>query len=69
MTNFERIKNMTVDEMTENNVKGLMIPNGYRVDRIFICTDGFQTYDKDEAIQYEINWLNSEREASDEQII
>lgn len=68
MTNFERIKNMTVEEMAERNVQHKNYNGQGYMSEEYRCSDGefFSTYweddAKDKAIQHEMNWLNSESE-------
>lgn len=71
MTNFEKIKNMTVEEMARRNIKPeLEINHNWNpsctissIGRIcYKTSDSEEFYDENEALQHEIEWLESEVE-------
>lgn len=59
MTNYEKIKGMSVEELAE-----FLLVWEY-VDEIWIASDGseFDSFDKETAISHEIKWLESECDA------
>jgi hypothetical protein len=57
MTNAQRIRGMSHRELSERNVYSIVVPNGYRVDTLFITSDGYATTDKSEAVKHELGWL------------
>lgn len=56
MTNYENQKNMSIEEMAKFNVKMIMSEGYY----FYLTSDKseFDDFEYDNAIQYEINWLN-----------
>lgn len=70
MTNYERIRSMTIEEMAENRIKYIETDDCYvgdwsgnreYEDYIYISTKDY-VYDRSEAIAKEINWLMQEVE-------
>lgn len=62
MTNYERLKSMSIEEMARQNIKPVMVNIGYQLHTIFITSDGYQSEDKYEAFEQELEWLKSEVE-------
>lgn len=60
MTNYEKIRTLSINQLARLNVKGYLYSCGYRPQMDFITSDGNILSDKEEAIEYEINWLNNE---------
>lgn len=59
ITNFEKFKLLSVEQLAQINVKSHMYNAGYLVMCDFITTDGNLFSDKWEAIEYEKEWLRS----------
>lgn len=62
MTNLEKIRKMTVDELVKQNVRPFTYMNGYKTDTEFHTSDNSIFDTRDEAEEYEHKWLNSEAE-------
>ena len=64
MTNLERIQKMTVEEMARFNVRYMAADDEMPY---YETSDGevFEYDEEEQAIKYEINWLNSECEVSE----
>ena len=60
MTNLQKIKSLTVEEMAHFNVRAFTYMNGYRAVTDFYTTDQTIFYTREEAEAYEIKWLNGE---------
>lgn len=60
MTNLEKIKSLTVEEMAHLNVRAFSYMNGYRVATDFYTTDQSVFPTREEAEEYEIKWLNGD---------
>lgn len=65
MTRYERLINMSLEEMAENNLKPCM---SYLGKPEFICSDtrcfsGTNAFER--ALQHEIEWLNEEDETEE----
>lgn len=60
MTNLNKIKTLTVKELAQLNIKSHIYNVGYQVMCDFITTDGNVFGSKPEAVQYELEWLQSE---------
>jgi len=56
-TNADSIWNMSKTELANRNVYRVTISLGCRLALLFITSDGFQSEDKEEAIEHELNWL------------
>ena len=56
MTNFERIKGMSVEELARQNVRFS------EYDYYYLTSDGKIHYEESEAIKHEVEWLESEAE-------
>lgn len=67
MTNYESIKNMSIEDMAKMNVKTFMHMNGYRVDVEYYTTNQSIFATREEAEEYELKWLqsNEDRETLD----
>lgn len=59
MTNYEFIKNMSIEDMAKMNVKAFTYMNGYRVQTDFYTTDQHIFDTREEAEKYELEWLQS----------
>lgn len=60
MTNLEKIKSLTVEEMAHLNVRAFSYMSGYRAITDFYTTDQSIFPTREEAEEYEIKWLNGE---------
>ncbi len=60
MTNYEKFQTLTMRQLAKINVKGHLYSCGYRPQMDFITSDGNLFSDREEAIKYESEWLNSE---------
>lgn len=60
MTNLEKIKSLTVEEIAHLNVRAFTYMNGYRADTDFYTTDQTVFNTRKEAEEHEIKWLNGE---------
>lgn len=60
MTNLDKIKSLTVEEMAHLNVRAFTYMNGYRATTDFYTTDQTIFDTREEAEEYEIKWLNGE---------
>lgn len=60
MTNYEKIKSLTVKEMAKLNVKSFIYMRGYMAAVEFHTTDNSIFNTEDEALEYEEKWLLSE---------
>ena len=58
MTNFDKIKEMNIYELAKQNVRHLTTNIGYTPTTFYITSDGFDTTNKQEAIDYELDWLS-----------
>lgn len=56
MTNFERIKGMSVEDLARQNVRFS------EYDYYYLTSDGKMHYEESEAIKHEVEWLESEAE-------
>lgn len=67
MTNYESIKNMSIEDMAKMNVKAFMYMNGYRSNVEYHTTDQSIFDTREEAEEYELKWLqsNEDRETLD----
>ena len=65
MTNYESIKNMSIEDMAKMNVKTFM--NGYRANVEYHTTNQSIFDTREEAEEYELKWLqsNEDRETLD----
>lgn len=63
MTNFERIKGMSVEEFAELSVSSFTYMSGYRADTLFRGHNGIDYCAKEEAVMAELEWLESECDA------
>ena len=61
-TNFERIKNMTIEEMAKSRVKYVENDDAYMGDFSVEDSRSDYVYREEEALKREIAWLNSEVE-------
>lgn len=61
MTNYEFIKNMSIEDMAKMNVKGFMYMymNGYRPNVEYHTTNQSIFDTREEAEEYELKWLQS----------
>ena len=61
MNNFDRIKNMSVEEMAERNIQYITDSDDMPY---YGTSDGtvFEWSDEQKALQHEIEWLNAESE-------
>lgn len=59
MTNYEFIKNMSIENMAKMNVKSFMYTNGYRPNVEWHTTDQHIFDTREEAEKYELEWLKS----------
>ena len=59
MTNYEFIKNKSIEDMAKMNVKAFTYMNGYRVQTDFYTTDQHIFDTREEAEKYELEWLQS----------
>ena len=57
MTNFEKIKSLSLEEMAELNVQAFIYNSGYHVKVDYNTTDGNIFGTRDEAKEYEKSWL------------
>ena len=57
MTNADSIRNMSIKNLAERNVYGLTISLGSRLALLYVTSDGFQSEEKNEAIEHELEWL------------
>jgi len=64
MTNFEKIKTLTKNELSKLNVKGYCYMCGYRTQMDFITTDGRLFDTREEAEDYELKWLDKKEDDS-----
>lgn len=60
MTNYEKLKSLTVEEMAKLNVKSFTYMNGYRAVVEFHTTDQNIFDTREEAEKYERKWLLNE---------
>lgn len=60
MTNYEKLKSLTVEEMAHLNVKSFMYMRGYMPDVEFHTTDCSIFDTREEAIEHEKKWLLGE---------
>lgn len=60
MTNFEKIKNLTIEEMASLNVKSFTYNSGYNVSTDYHTSDGSIYETRDQAELYERSWLQRE---------
>lgn len=68
MTNYELIKNMSIEDMAKMNVKTFMYMNGYSRPNVEYHTTNQSIFDtREEAEEYELEWLqsNEDRETLD----
>ena len=67
MTNYESIKNMSIEDMAKMNVKAFMYMNGYRLNVEYHTTNQSIFDTREEAEEYELKWLqsNEDRETLD----
>lgn len=67
MTNYESIKNMSIEDMAKMNVKAFMYMNGYRTNVEYYTTNQSIFDTREEAEEYELKWLqsNEDRETLD----
>ena len=68
MTNYELIKNMSIEDMPKMNVKTFMYMNGYSRPNVEYHTTNQSIFDtREEAEEYELEWLqsNEDRETLD----
>lgn len=59
MTNYELIKNMSIEDMAKMNVKAFMYMNGYRSNVEYHTTNQTIFDMREEAESYELEWLKS----------
>lgn len=59
MTNYERKKNMTIEEMAEDNTRLELAKDE---ELIYETSDGNEFNDKETALEHEIDWLSQEAE-------
>lgn len=59
MTNYELIKNMSIEDMAKMNVKAFMYMNGYRSNVEYHTTNQTIFDTREEAESYELEWLKS----------
>lgn len=57
MTNFEKIKSLTLEEMASLNVKPFTYNSGYNVTTDYHTTDGSIHETREQAESYERAWL------------
>ena len=62
LTNYERIKNMTIEEMAKSRVKYVENDDAYMGDFSVEDSRSDYVYREEEALKREIAWLNSEVE-------
>lgn len=60
MTNYEKLKSLTVEEMAKLNVKAFNYMSGYRAVVDFYTTDQHIFDTREEAEEYERKWLLGE---------
>lgn len=60
MTNRDKIRNMTIEELAELSVFAFTYMSGYRTNTVYRGHDGVDYDTKDDAIHAEIQWLNDE---------
>lgn len=60
MTNFEKIKNLTIEEMASLNVKSFTFNSGHNVSTDYHTSDGSIYETRDQAESYERSWLQQE---------
>lgn len=60
MTNFERIKGMSVDELAELSVSSFAYMSGYKADTLFRGHNGIDYCTREEAVMAELEWIESE---------
>lgn len=60
MSNFEKILTLTIEEMAHMNVKSFCYMNGYNSQTDYYTTDGSIFYTREEAEQYELEWLKKD---------
>lgn len=60
MTNYEKIKGMSVEELAELGVYSFTYMSGYRADTLFRGHNGIDYSTKEEAVRAEKEWLESE---------
>lgn len=74
MTNYQRIKDMNIEELAEFNIRDILIEEDdydYDDNLSSIIIDGFQTSDGrkfrdyDDAFEHELNWLKQEYKSKD----
>lgn len=67
MTNYELIKNMSIEDMAKMNVKTFMYMNGYTPNVEYHTTNQSIFDTREEAEEYELKWLqsNEDRETLD----
>lgn len=66
LTNFEKLKLLSIEQLSQLNVRSHFYNAGYQVMCDFITTDGNLFSEKWEAIEYEKEWLRSEVNEDDE---
>ncbi len=59
MTNYELIKNMSIEDMAKMNVRAFHYMGGYRAQIDFYTTDQHIFDTREEAENYELEWLKS----------
>lgn len=60
MTNLDKIKSLTVEEMVHLNVRAFTYMSGYKAVTDFYTTDQTVFDTREEAEEYEKKWLNGE---------
>lgn len=61
-TNYEIIKNMSIEEMAKMNVKSFMYMNGYRPNVEYHTTDQSIFDTREEAEKHELEWLKAKED-------
>ena len=61
MTNYEKIKTLTLEQMAEINVRA--VSDDYYSKMYYDTTDGNRFYTRDQAESYERSWLQQEEDS------
>lgn len=60
MTNFEGIKNLSLEELARFNIRYFCYMNGYRSDSEWHTSDDSIFNSAEEALEYETKWLQKD---------
>ena len=60
MSNFEKIKSLTIEQMAKLNVRCVQYDMDFETYTEYVTSDGSEFDTRELAEEYELNWLNQE---------